>query len=124
MDRPKKSKRAQGFPEVIRGLPEADVQFNGVKAWTLQSEKHQLIFFEMEPTARVPEHNHEYPQWGVVIQGKMKLTINKRTRLYKKGDDYLIPAKAKHYATFLTKSMVIDFFSEKTRYKAKQASSA
>ncbi len=116
-----KSKRAFGFPTVIKDLPEADMPFQGVKAWILQGEKHQLIFFEMQPTALVPEHSHNYPQWGMVIEGKMKLTINGETKTIKKGDDYLIPAKAKHKAKFLTKTQVIDLFSEKTRYKTKTA---
>jgi quercetin dioxygenase-like cupin family protein len=109
------------FPKVIKDLPEADLPFKGVRAWILQGQNHQLIFFEMEPKAKVPEHSHSYPQWGMVVQGKMNLSINGRMRLYEKGDDYLIPAGAKHYATFLAKSRVIDLFSEKTRYKAKKA---
>ena len=114
-----RSKRAFGFPTVIKDLLEADMPFKGVKAWILQAEKHQLIFFEMQPTALVPEHSHSYPQWGMVIEGKMKLTIDDKTKTIKKGDDYLIPAEAKHHAKFLTKTRVIDLFSEKTRYKTK-----
>ncbi|MCW3986130.1 MAG: cupin domain-containing protein [Candidatus Bathyarchaeota archaeon] len=120
MDRAK-SKQAYGFPTVITDLPEADMPFQGVKAWILQSEKHQLIFFEMQPTTLVPEHSHSYPQWGMVIEGEMKLTINGKTKTIKKGEDYLIPAKTKHQAKFLTKTRVIDFFSEKNRYKTKTA---
>ena len=51
----------------------------------------------------------------------MKLTINGKTKTVKKGDNYLIPARAKHQAKFLTKTQVIDLFSEKTRYKTKMA---
>jgi len=114
-----KSKHARGFPEVITHLPEADVQFKGVRAWIAQGEKHQIVFFEMEPSAQVPEHSHDYPQWGIMIEGKMELTIDGKTKLIEKGDDYVIPAKAKHYVRFLSKSRVIDLFSEKTRYKTK-----
>jgi len=73
----------------------------------------------MQPTAIVPEHSHSYPQWGMVIEGGMKLTINSKTKLRKKGDEYLIPAHAKHSATFQTQTRVMDLFSEKTRYKTK-----
>jgi len=109
----------QGFPNVITDLPEADVPFKGVKAWILQGEKHQLVFFEFESSAQVPEHSHDYPQWGMVIEGKMELTIDGKTRICEKGDEYVIPAQAKHYVRFLSKVRVMDFFSEKTRYRAK-----
>jgi len=73
----------------------------------------------MQPTAIVPEHSHTYPQWGMVIEGKMNLTINGKTRLIQKGDEYLIPSEAKHSATFQTETRVMDLFSEKTRYRTR-----
>jgi quercetin dioxygenase-like cupin family protein len=114
-----KGKHAQGYSEVITRLPEADIHFKGVSAWILQGEKHQLIFFEMEPYAVVPEHSHDYAQWGMVIEGKMELTINGKARICEKGDEYVIPVQAKHYAKFHCKTRVMDFFSEKNRYRAK-----
>ena len=114
-----KGERVQGFHEVITLLPEADIQFEGIRAWILQGEKHQLVFFEMESSAHVPEHSHDYPQWGMVIEGKMELVIDGKPRICKKGDEYVIPAKAKHYARFLSKSRVVDLFSEKNRYRLK-----
>jgi quercetin dioxygenase-like cupin family protein len=114
------ARNVQGFPEVIKLLPEADIKFKGVKAWILQGKNHQLLFFEMDPSAQVPEHSHDYPQWGIMIEGEMELVINGKARICKKGDEYVIPARAKHYAKFLTKSRVMDLFSEKSRYTPKQ----
>jgi quercetin dioxygenase-like cupin family protein len=114
-----KVKNLQEYPEVITTLPKAIIQVEGIKAWLLQGERHQLVFFEMEHNAQVPEHSHDYPQWGIVLKGKMRLTIDGKAHLIKKGDEYVIPANAKHYATFLSKSRVIDFFSERTRYKTR-----
>ena len=111
--------RATEYPEVITRLPEADIQVKGIRAWVLQGENHQLVFFEMEPSAHVPEHCHPYVQWGIMIKGKAELTINGETRVCEKGDEYTIPAQAKHSAKFLKKSRVMDFFSEKTRYRTK-----
>jgi len=105
------------YPEVITRLPEADIRFEGIRAWILQSEKHQLVFFEMKTSARAPEHCHDYDQWGFMIQGKMELTVNGKKRIIENGDEYVIPAQAKHSARFLAKSRVIDFFSEKDRYR-------
>lgn len=116
-----KSTHLGSFPEVIALLPEADIQIKGVRAWILQGEKHQLVFFEMEPSAQVPEHSHDYAQWGIMIKGKMELVIEGKPRICEKGDEYVIPAKAKHYAKFLERSRVIDFFSERSRYRPKPA---
>ncbi|HXX87140.1 MAG TPA: cupin domain-containing protein [Candidatus Acidoferrum sp.] len=116
------NKKRTGYPEVIMRLPEADIQIKGVKAYILQGEQHQLAFFEMEPSALVPEHQHDYDQWGMIIEGKMELTIDNETKTCKTGDEYVIPAQAKHRAKFLIKSRVMDFFSEKDRYKIKPTS--
>ena len=116
-----KGKQLREFPEVIRRLPEADIKFEGIRAWILQGEKHQLVFFEMEKSALAPEHCHDYDQWGLMIRGRMELTVNGEKKVVESGDEYLIPAKAKHSARFLIKSRVIDFFSEKNRYKAKSS---
>jgi quercetin dioxygenase-like cupin family protein len=109
----------RGYAKAITGLPEADVPFEGVKAWILQGKNHQLVFFQMEANAKAPVHSHNYAQWGMVIEGEMELTIEGKPRNYKKGDEYLIPAQAKHEARFLVKSRVVDLFSERTRYQTK-----
>lgn len=107
------------YPKVITCLPEADIHIEGVKAWILQGENHQLVFFEFKPDTQVPEHSHDYDQWGMLIEGKMNLVVNGKTRTCEKGEEYIIPAGAKHCATFQTKTRVMDFFSEKNRYKPK-----
>jgi len=116
-----KVKNPQKYSKIITDLPEAITQVKGVRAWVLQGERQQLVFFEMDSHSQVPEHSHDYPQWGIMLKGKMQLTIDGKIHLIKKGDEYVIPARAKHYATFLGKSRVIDFFSEKARYNIKIA---
>lgn len=108
-----------GYPEVITRLPEADIQFKGVKAWIMQADLSQLVFFEFEAGASVPEHSHDYPQWGIVIEGKMELTINDKPRICEKGTEYVIPGGVKHKARFFEKTRVTDLFSERARYKPK-----
>jgi len=107
------------FPELILDLPEADIPFEGVKGWIAQGESHQMVFFEMKPFSQVPEHSHESPQWGIVVEGRMELTINDKTEVYEKGDEYFIPAHTKHSARFLSECRVVDYFGEKMRYKPK-----
>lgn len=111
-----------GFPKAVTDLPEADIEFKGVRGWIAQGENHQIVFFEIKPSAEVSEHSHNSSQWGIVVEGKMELEIDGKTQVYEKGDEYFIPAHAKHSAKFLTKFRSIDFFGEKARYKPKLVS--
>ena len=78
-----------------------------------------MVFFEMKLLIQVPEHSHEAPQWGIVVEGRMELTINDKTEIYEKGDEYFIPAHTRHSARFLSECRVVDYFGEKMRYKPK-----
>jgi quercetin dioxygenase-like cupin family protein len=115
----KTKRETKGFPRFITDLPEADIQFKGVRAWISQGDNHQVIFFDIAASGEVTEHYHETPQWGVVVEGEMELTINGETKVYRKGDEYYIPAKARHSARFKSRSRTVDFFCEKDRYKPK-----
>lgn len=115
-----KSKKTQtSYPDVIKNLPEAKISFKGATAWIMQGENNQIVFFEFKEGMDLPEHNHTYPQWGLVIDGKMELKVNGKPRICMKGDEYYIPIGAFHSAKFLSKTRVMDFFSEKSRYKPK-----
>lgn len=113
------SKKTAGYPEVITRLPEAQVAFEGAKAWIHQSDKSQLVFFRFKAETALPSHSHTYPQWGMVIEGEMEMTIAGEPRLFRKGDEYLIPPGAAHSAKFFQDTRVMDFFSEKSRYTCK-----
>jgi hypothetical protein len=49
----------------------------------------------------------------------MELTIDGKPLMCEKGSEYLVPSGAKHFARFLSRTRVMDFFSEKSRYKPK-----
>ena len=106
------------WPDLIRNLPEADIPFDGVRGWLLQSADHQLVFFDIEPIGEVPRHHHG-AQWGTMISGEMDLTIGDETRRIVPGDSYYIPAGVEHGATFHTRCLVIDLFEDVDRYKSK-----
>ncbi len=114
-----KPNQLSGYPDVITRLPSAEISVEGAKAWILQAVASQLVFFEFQAGMKVPEHSHTYPQWGIVIDGKMELTVDGTPLMCEKGDEYLIPAGAKHYAMFLKRTRVMDYFSEKSRYLPK-----
>jgi len=50
---------------------------------------------------------------GIMVEGKIELTVDGKTRICEKDDEYVIPAKARHYARFLSKSRLIDFSPER-----------
>ncbi len=47
------------FPGPILNLPEADIPFNGIKAFLSQGQNHQVIFMEFAEDVDLPEHCHE-----------------------------------------------------------------
>ena len=107
------------YPEVITGLPEADVPLEGVRGWLSQGLDHQIVFFEIEPIGEIPPHSHG-EQWGIVVEGEMELTIGGETKRLGPGDSYHIPAGVVHGAKFLTHFRAIDVFADAARYKAKK----
>jgi len=106
------------YPEMIRNLPEIDISLKGIQGWLLQGGDKQVAFFDIKPIGEVPSHSHS-AQWGIVVEGEMKLTIGEETGIYRKGDWYYIPEGVTHSATFLTRVQAIDIFNEPERYKTK-----
>jgi len=106
------------YPDFIRSLPEIDIRLKGIRGWLLQSAATQIVFFDIEPVGEVPPHSH-CAQWGIMLEGEMKLTIGGESRLYRKGDRYFIPEGVTHSATFLTRVQAIDVFDDSQRYRAR-----
>jgi len=106
------------YPDLINGLPEINVPIQGVRGWLLQGGRTQAVFFVIEPIGEIPPHHH-CAQWGIVVDGEMKLTIGGETKIRRKGDSYVIPEGVTHSATFLTRVHAIDVFDAPDRYQAK-----
>jgi quercetin dioxygenase-like cupin family protein len=106
------------FPDPIRKLPEADIPLNGLTAYLSQAETHQILFMRFEEDVELPEHSHE-SQWGIVLEGKINLTVDGIKHTYSKGDRYFIPSGKKHSAKIYAGYADITFFNEESRYRAK-----
>lgn len=48
----------KSFPEIIKGLSEADILVDGVNAYISQADSRQIMFMEFENGIEVPEHSH------------------------------------------------------------------
>ena len=107
------------YPSMIRNLPEIDIPIDGIRGWLLQSDGAQIVFFDIDPVGKMPDHSH-CAQWGIMLSGKMKLTIGNDTKIYQRGDRYYIPEGIVHSAEFLTKVFVIDVFDDPNRYQIKK----
>lgn len=107
------------FPEAIINLPEADIPIKSCRAYLSQGENCQTLFMEFAEDAELPEHSHS-AQWGIVLKGRITLTINGIEKTYTKGDRYYIPEGVKHSGKIYKGYADITFFDEKERYKIKK----
>lgn len=108
------------FPEVITSLPKADIPITGLSAYISQADTHQVLYMEFSEDTDVGTHSHE-AQWGIVLEGKIKLTIGSDTRTYSKGDRYFIPKGTPHSAHIFAGYADITFFNQADRYRAKKS---
>ena len=107
------------FPDFVRRLPRAELPFDGLRGWLLQSQWGQVLFNESDIELSVPAHSHGN-QWGTVIEGKIELIIDGKKRLYNRGDSYFIPANTTHSAKIYAGFRAVDYFDDKDRYKTKK----
>lgn len=111
--------RPAGFPQFVRDLPEADVPFRGLRGWLLQGEAGQVLFNESDVELAVPAHTHG-AQWGVVVDGRIDLTIGDQTRAYTRGQTFFIPAGVRHEARIHPGYRAVDLFADRDRYASRR----
>jgi len=110
---------AANFPDPILHLPEADIPLDGIKAYLSQGADHQIIFMEFSKDVLLPEHTHA-GQWGIVLEGKIELTIGGIKGTYKRGDRYYIPEGVPHSGKIFAGYADMTYFDQKDRYKEKR----
>lgn len=107
------------FPDVITKLPEADINLKGLQAFLSQGENHQILFMEFKEDAEMPEHSHS-EQYGIVLEGKIIITMDGKEFVYNKGERYFIPEGVKHSVKIFSGYADITFFNQKDRYSVKK----
>jgi len=73
----------------------------GVRRRAVSLNKVMITFFEFEPHAIVPEHDHPHEQISVVIEGAMEFQLGEEKRVLKAGEGAVIPSGVKHGARIL-----------------------
>ncbi len=103
------------YPEIISTLPKINIPFQGVNGYLLQGRDNQLVFFDFAEATTIPPHSHG-AQWGIVVDGEIRLKISGVEKKYQKGDSYFVPEGAVHSGITSAGFKAIDFFSQADRY--------
>jgi mannose-6-phosphate isomerase-like protein (cupin superfamily) len=107
------------YPKFLTGLPEADLPVHGLRGWMLQGSSALALFLHAGKDVILPPHAHG-DQWGIVIDGKMDLTVATQTKTYQQGDSYFMPAGVEHHGKLYSGFRAIDCFADPDRYKPRE----
>ena len=75
-------------------------------------ENLMLSYLEMDEGAVVPLHDHPHEQGGILLEGRVELTIGDEVRVCEVGEMFLIPPNTPHKAVAIGgPARVFDVFS-------------
>lgn len=84
----------------------------GCRMRTPHGQHLMLSYLEMDDGAEVPMHSHPHEQGGMLLQGKVQLTIGDETRVVEAGSLFIIPPGVPHRAVAVGgPARVLDVFS-------------
>ncbi len=84
----------------------------GARARTPYGRHLMLSYLEMDAGSVVPTHSHPHEQGGMLLEGRLELTIGDESRVCRAGDMYMIPPNTPHAARPLDgPAVVLDVFS-------------
>lgn len=84
----------------------------GCRMRTPFGERLMLSYLEMDEGAEVPLHSHPHEQGGILLSGRLRLTIGEETREVTVGAMFLIPPNVPHRAVAVGGPVrVLDVFS-------------
>jgi quercetin dioxygenase-like cupin family protein len=70
----------------------------GITRSSVYLDNVMLTFFDFEPGAVVPEHQHPHEQITLVLAGEMVFTLGGETRTLHPGEGVTIPPNVRHRA--------------------------
>ncbi|TWT57899.1 Cupin domain protein [Thalassoglobus neptunius] len=95
----------------LNQIPAVEV-FPGCRLRTPHGENLMLSYLEMDEGAVIPSHSHPHEQAGILLQGKLDLTIEGEMRTVEPGAMFLIPGGVEHMAVASHGPVVVlDVFS-------------
>ncbi|MFJ5276808.1 cupin domain-containing protein [Streptomyces parvulus] len=106
------------YPSWIEKLPEVDVNFPGAIGNMIGGPDGQVVFWSFSDGGSVPPHRHG-PQIGVVLEGRVDLTVEGTTRSWTAGQMFTIGNQEEHSAELAPGTRVIEVFEEADRHRAR-----
>ena len=84
----------------------------GCRLRTPYGKNLMLSYLEMDEGAEIPMHDHPHEQAGILLQGRLELTIGDETRTVQPGALFIIPPNVPHRAVAVDgPAVVLDVFS-------------
>lgn len=84
----------------------------GCRMRTPFGENLMLSYLEMEEGAEVPTHHHPHEQGGMLLKGRVELTIGDDVRICEAGSMFIIPPNTPHRAVAVDgPAVILDVFS-------------
>jgi len=85
---------------------------DGYLARAVHGEQLTLAVVEIEPGAKLPEHQHGNEQFGMVIEGTVAFRVGAETRTVEPGGIWRVPSGTPHTLTGGERgAVVVDIFS-------------
>jgi quercetin dioxygenase-like cupin family protein len=95
----------------INAIPTHEV-CPGCRLRTPYGQNLMLSYLEMDEGAVIPLHDHPHEQGGMLLEGKLELTIGDETRVVDAGSMFIIPPNVPHKAVAIGgPALVLDVFS-------------
>ncbi|MEE2934517.1 MAG: cupin domain-containing protein [Planctomycetota bacterium] len=95
----------------IDSMPAQEV-VPGCRLRTPYGKNLMLSYLEMDAGAEIPLHDHPHEQGGILLAGKLELTIGEETRVVQPGAMFLIPPNVSHRAVAIDGPVrVMDVFT-------------
>ena len=84
----------------------------GVRIRAPYGRNLMLSYLELERGAVVPMHRHPHEQGGIVLKGKVELTVGDVAFIAEEGSMYLVPSNTLHKAVAVDgPAVLLDVFS-------------
>src|SRR5438045_429124 len=95
------------FPKLLRQLPPFEGPFDAFK---LAAKDCDVLFASYPKGTKIAPHKHDTENVGVITQGELFLTVDRKEKRYGVGDWYHVAAHVMHSARFEVATSEIEFW--------------